>query len=142
MKRFIFSIFLLFVSSIFVFSQTTESERKEKEITICPVKLLIGAADFRFSYRYLVKTNDKGKINKIEQLSKNENPRFIKDEDFIPCMESWKLDASEDYFVSFNIGTIFTARYKNYISISNKTETIKINIPSIGTELIVEEKKK
>ncbi|CAN5786130.1 hypothetical protein BH20ACI4_BH20ACI4_16090 [soil metagenome] len=143
MKRFMCLIFLLVGFSTFVFSQNTESERKEKEITICPVKLLVGAADFRFSYRYIVKTNDKGEINKIEQLGKNENPKFIKDEDFIPCMESWKLNPSEDYFISFNIGTIFTKRYKNYISISNKTDTIKIILPNIeGAELVIEDKKK
>lgn len=82
MKQFIFSVFLLIGFSTFVFSQNTESERKEKEITVCPVKLLVGAADFRFSYRYIVKTDDKGLVKEVNQLNKD-NPKFIKDEEFI-----------------------------------------------------------
>ena len=124
--------------STFVFSQKIENKADEKEIVICPVKLAFQPADFRYSYRYIIKTDEKGALVKITQLGKDNEPRFVKYEDFIPCMEKWKLIPSEDYFVSFNVGTIFTDRYKNYILISNKMETIKIILPDIGSELVVE----
>jgi hypothetical protein len=142
MKEIFFLVFILIGFSSSVLSQTNEVKKDEKEITVCPVKLLVGAADFRFSYRYIVKTDEKGAVNKIEQLGKDNTPKFVNDEDFIPYIKSWKLNPSEDYFISINIGTIFTDRDKNYILISSKKEAIKINIPSIGAELIVDDKKK
>jgi hypothetical protein len=142
MKQILFLVLIFIGFSTFGFSQTDQTEKDEKEITVCPVKLLVGAADFRFSYRYLVKTDEDGAISKIEQLGKKDTPRFIKDEDFVTCIESWKLNPSEDYFISINVGTIFTAGNKNYISISSKKEVIRINMPSIETELIIDDKKK
>ncbi|HXG86457.1 MAG TPA: hypothetical protein VNI84_20730 [Pyrinomonadaceae bacterium] len=123
------------------FSQTTEAKKDEKEVTICHVKLLAVAANFRFAYRYSVRTDDKGSVTKVEQLGKDDFPKFVKDEEFIPCIESWKLNPSENYYVVFFLGT---SSYlgKNYISISSKTEAIKINLPNIEMKLVVEEKKK
>lgn len=116
-----------------------EIKNDEKQITVCPIKLLVGAADFRFSYRYIAKIDEKGAVSKVEQLNKD-NPKFVNDEEFIPCIKSWKLNSSENYFISINVGTIFTD--PNYILITSKKELIKINIRSIGMELIVEDKKK
>lgn len=136
-------IFLLFVVLIFsneVLSQETEVKKDEKEITVCPIKLLVRGAEFRFSYRYIIKTNEKSEVIKIQQLNEGQNPRFIKEEDFIPCIKSWKLSPSEDYFVSISYGTIYADR--NHILISSKKESIKINIASVETELVTADKKK
>lgn len=140
MKRILFLVFLAAGFSSFVFSQTNETKKDESEITVCPVKLLVGAADFRFSYRFVVKTDENGAVSKIEQLGKKDMPKFVKDEEFIPCIKSWKLSPSEDYYIVINFGTIFAER--NFILISSKKETIKINIPEWGTELVVDDKKK
>lgn len=143
MIKHIFLLVLLVIGfSSFAFSQNTENAKIEKEITVCPVKLIAKAAEFRFSYRYVVKTDEDGLVIKITQLGKDDVPKFIKDEDFVSCIESWKLNPSKDYFIAIYVGTIFTNRYKNYISISSKTETIKIIVPGIGETLTIEEKKK
>lgn len=140
MKTILSLILSIFVFSNFAFSQTDKAEKVETEITVCPVKLLAVAANFRFAYRYIVKTDDKGSVIKVEQLGKDDFPKFIKDEDFIPCIENWKLKPSEDYFVYFSLGTSSFGT-KNHISISNKTERIILNLGTIGPELVVEDKK-
>ncbi len=139
MKQILFLVLLVISFSSHASSQTKEVKRNEKEITVCPIKLLVGAANFRFSYRYKVKTNNNGSVNEVKQIGKD-NPRFIKDEDFVSCIEKWKLNSSEEYFVMIYVGT--SSSSKNYISISSKTETIKINLPNIGMELVVDDKKK
>lgn len=140
MKKALFLIFMVIGFSGFVFSQTTELAKDEKEITVCPVKLLVGLAEFRFSYRYIVKTDEKGAVNKIEQLGEKNTPKFIKDEEFVTCIKSWKLNPSEDYFITIYFGTI--SADKNYILITSKKETIKINIPEWATQLVIDDKKK
>ncbi len=139
--KILFTLILLIIGfSNFAFSQDKEQEKAVTDITVCPVKLLAVAANFRFSYHYIVKTGEKGEVTKIQQLVKEGLPKFIKDEDFIPCIENWKLKPSEDYFVYFCLGTSSFGT-KNHISISNKTERIIINLGTIGPELIVEDKK-
>lgn len=141
MKQILLLVSILIGLSGFAFSQAAEIKKIEKEITVCPVKLLVGAADFRFSYRYIAKTDSKGDVAEVKQISKD-NPPFIKDKEFVSCIENWKLNPSEEYFISINVGTIFTDRYKNHILISGKTETIKIILPPVGEELTIEENKK
>ena len=131
MKKVFPLILLLIGFSNFAFSQTDEAEKIETEITVCPVKLLNGVANFRFSNNYIVKTGDKGEVTKVQQLVKEGLPKFIKDEDFISCIESWKLKPSEEYSVMFSLGTNYS-RGENYILISSKTEKIKVNL---GTEI-------
>ncbi len=140
MKMFLSLILLIVGFSSFVFPQSNQSEKSETEITICPVKLLMGAANFRFSYHYIVKTGEKGEVTKVQQLVKDGLPKFIKDEDFIPCIENWKLKPSEEYSIMFSLGTNYLIG-ENYISISSKTEKIKINLGTDIFKSIVEDKK-
>ncbi len=97
MKIILFLILLILGFSNFAFSQNKETEKVETVITVCPVKLLVKAANFRFGYRYIVKTDNKGAVTNVEQLGKDDFPEFIRDEEFIPCIESWKLKPSEYY---------------------------------------------
>ena len=60
MKQILFLVFIFFGFTTFALSQTKEVKKDEKEITVCPIKLLVGAADFRFSYRYIIKTDENG----------------------------------------------------------------------------------
>ena len=94
MKRFLFLIIFLIAVSTLVSSQNIENKKDEKEIVVCPVKLAFQPADFRYSYRYIFKTDKKGSSIKITQLGDGREPRFVTYEDFIPCMEKWKLSAA------------------------------------------------
>ena len=140
MNRNCLSLFLIMLLSGMALSQVVNANRVEKEITMCPVKLLAQAANFRFSYRYAIKTDKSGAVTKIEQIGK-ENPKFIQDEEFIPCIKTWKLNPSEDYFVMFYLGTN-TSIGKNYISIGNEKEMIKVNMGTIGPQLILDQNKR
>lgn len=75
MKYLILLICILAFSN-FAFSQVKETEKSETEITVCPVKLL-GIKGFITSYRYVVETNNKGAVKKVEQLGKDDYPKFI-----------------------------------------------------------------
>ena len=120
-------LLLILIFSGLASAQTVEPVKGGTEITVCPVRLLAVTANFRFGYRYLIKTDSKGFVAEVKQISTN-HPGFIKDEEFIPCIKGWKLKPSDDYFIGFYLGT---NSGKNHILISSKTESIKINIGPI-----------
>jgi hypothetical protein len=44
-------------------------------------------------------------------------------------MKEWRLEPTEDYLVTFGVGTIMFDRKPNYILVSNKTKSVKILLP-------------
>ncbi len=79
-------------------------------------------ANFQFSYRYLVNTDENGDVAEVKQLHKD-YPKFVNEEDFIPCIKTWKLHPLEKTYVHIFYGT---SSEQFYISISSKEELIKI----------------
>lgn len=124
MRFLLLSCFVVcFVS--FGFSQRSEPKKTEREITVCQIKLKVGSADFAFNYQFAVTTDNSGAVNEVSKLGKD-RPPFVNDDEFIPCIKSWKLGPNEEYFVTIRVATIFKDRNKNFILISSKKETLKL----------------
>lgn len=83
---------LCFVS--FGFSQAPKATRIEREITVCPIKSMVGAADFAFSFRFAVNTDKGGAVNEVSKLGKDKLP-FVNDDEFISCIKGWKLGPNQ-----------------------------------------------
>lgn len=123
MKQFIFSIFILLTVSNFVSSQTDKP--KKFEILPCSPKLTESGrqSSFRFSYRYWTLTNEYGLVKKVNYLNPNNSESLADSSDVIPCIEKLKLSPLSKYMIYISFGTTGD---ENFISISNKAESIKI----------------
>ena len=124
MKRFLFSIISLILFSVFAYSQTEEPKRFE--IYRCSPKLTEAGrqSSFRFNYRYLISTDEKGLVKKVIWLnSKDVNTSLVDLSGVIPCLEKLKLSSSKSYLIYISVGT---TGGENFISFSNKDESIKI----------------
>ncbi len=123
MKRFLFLIIFLITFSSFAFSQTDEP--KKFEIFPCSPKITESGrqSSFRFSYRYWTLTNEEGAVKKVTYLNPNNSESLADSSVVIPCIEKLKLSPSNKYMIYISFGT---TGGDNFISISNKNESIKI----------------
>ena len=130
-------VLLIFTFVTFALSQDVKNENScINEITLCPIKLKVSAANFYTSYRFVVTTDKNGKVDKVKQSDKKSALPFFNFDEFAPCIKNWKLEPKESYGVFFFLGTRDFAGQKNFIQISNKKETIKIYLGSFTEDLI------
>lgn len=125
------SKFLLFTIVIFVnassnvFTQDSTIKEKEWEISACPVKLLVGAAEFKALFNFTVRTDQGGLVSETKRIGKSPLDKFVDIQEFSKCIQTWRLDANERYFVHLAVATMF-AEKSNYILISGNGVSIKI----------------
>ena len=120
-----FAVVIILLASIFAFSQEGEIDKKtEKIISVCKVKLTDygKTSHFQFSYRYVVNSNENGEVTEVRKRHK-EYPKFVNEEEFIPCIKTWKLNPSEKVYVHIFFGT---TNEQFFISINSKDSLIKI----------------
>ena len=110
--------------------QTSPSSGAGWQISICPVKLISGQADFNGVFTYAVKTDENGVPTDVTRIDKSVLDRFVDSTKFAPCIKEWKLGPTEDYSINFGVGTIMFDRKPNYILVSNKTKAVKILLPA------------
>ncbi len=130
MKRKPFVIFLLVLFSSIAFSQTKEKESKIKqEFTICNITFTEAGktVHHQYSYDYLINSDQNGKVDKITTLHKT-RPKLVNEEDFIPCIKSWKFNPSSRIFVKIFYGTT-SSNFSISILDIDKKEAVKIPLP-------------
>jgi hypothetical protein len=110
-------------------AQTEQSTSPAWDVSICPVKLLVGTQDFVGQIRFTVKTDGQGKVISVSELGRSPLYNWVDTQKFPPCIKGWRLSSLEDHIVTIGVATIFTDRKNNFISISNKTQKLKINLP-------------
>jgi len=133
----ILSVLVLFLLLQPLLGQNGHKESgRRREIFVCKVTLTESGrtANFRFSYRYSVTSDVNGKLTKTKKLHKK-RPKFINEGDLVTCMESWTLAPKQKYLAFFSLGT--NNSNKNYLSIVSSKETFKINIGTLGEELVI-----
>jgi len=110
-------------------AQISPSSDSAWQVSICPVKLLNQPADFNGSFRYSVRTDINGVPTTISRISESALDKFVDTTKFTPCIKQWRLEPTEDYSVTFGVGTIMFDKKPNYILVSNKSKTVKIVLP-------------
>ena len=98
-------------------------------VSLCPVRLLQGAADFNGAFYYIAKTNKDGVVTDVKESNTTILSKFVDTREFIPCIKNWRLSPSAEHVITFGVGTIFFDRKPNYISIASKTQKLKIIVP-------------
>jgi hypothetical protein len=126
MKKILFTIIFSLILSTAIFSQSNNSKKPVREITICNIELTAEGktANFHFNYVYFLKTNSIGETKIINKLH-SDNPRFVEDEAFLTCIGNWKLKPSRDYSLVISFGTNSA---ENLILLSNDEEKLKVNL--------------
>lgn len=104
-----------------------EVTKTETKIKVCPIELTESArtVTFRFTYIYRLLTDETGSSEKIDVLKDNSKYKFVKDENFLPCLRSWKLKPSSKYFIFISVGTTGGDNYIQFSEIGSK-EIIKL----------------
>jgi hypothetical protein len=99
---------------------------KNKDIALCRVELTdIGRTTrFHVNYSYLLDVN-KGSVEKVTKLRKEEPASFIQEENFIECVKAWKIEPAGNYVVTLSFGT---SGNENSMIIVGHGETTKIRI--------------
>jgi hypothetical protein len=126
-RQILFFVFLIIGFSGFAFSQSNESESEQIEISVCRPSMTEAGrqSSFRFSYVYLVVTDEKGLVKEVrEALDHKKFRHLMNDENVIPCIKKWKLKSSRTYIVTISVGT----SGDQFLSISGKKDKIKINL--------------
>lgn len=90
------------------------AEPGESVIRICRLELTEAGrqARFRFVYLFSVRTGETGEVVEVRR-DERDHPPFVREEEFEPCLRSWRLRPSSEYGVAITV----TSSAQNAIAI-------------------------
>ena len=77
----------------------------EELVTVCKIEFTEIARKARFDllYAYRLTTGESGAVEGIEDLPGTRSATFVRDERFVPCLRSWRLEANQVYEVAIRV---------------------------------------
>jgi hypothetical protein len=125
LQKFICVTFVVLACALSSSAQTTEKQ-SDKEIKVCRIELTeVGKrACFHFNFIFLVKTDDKGVVEKIEKIHPQKSQPFVREDKFVECVKTWKLDENEKYTVGLSFGT--TSHEDSISILDSKSQVIRL----------------